>query len=438
MAEENKTAAASQEQVQNDDDVVTPFEINAKDDTGIDYDKLIDKYGCFPITPELIARIERAIGEKCHRFIRRGIFFCQRDIEQILDAYENKKPFYLYTGRGPSADALHMGHCIPFIFTQWLQRVFDVPLVIQITDDEKYIYKPEIELDGPKGSIAMGLQNVKDILAFGFNPDKTFIFSDCGYIGHMYQNVIRVQKHVNYSQIKGIFGFKAEDNVGKFAFPPVQAVPAFSNTFPHIFGKGHFPCLIPAAIDQDPYFRMTRDIAQKLKYKKPASIYSTFFPALQGKKSKMSSSDPNSSVLVSDKPEDIKKKINKYAKTGGGQTVEEHRANGCDLEVDVPFQYLTFFMEDDDLLEDIRVKYAKGDLLSGEVKMQLIKIIQAFVVELQTARKKVTDADVEHFMSIRPIEKMPTKWLAAKASSAVEAGVTLFSDSVGNMQTASV
>ena len=69
-----------------------------------------------------------------------------------MDAYENRKPFYLYTGRGPSADALHMGHCVPFIFTQWLQRVFDVPLVIQITDDEKYIYKQEIELDGPKGS----------------------------------------------------------------------------------------------------------------------------------------------------------------------------------------------------------------------------------------------------------------------------------------------
>mmetsp|Transcript_31336 Transcript_31336/g.41495 ORF Transcript_31336/g.41495 Transcript_31336/m.41495 type:complete len:197 (-) Transcript_31336:1093-1683(-) len=193
-----------------------------------------------------------------------------------------------------------MGHCVPFIFTQWLQRVFDVPLVIQITDDEKYIYKQEIELDGPKGSIQMGRDNVKDILAFGFDPEKTFIFSDVEYIGHMYQNVIRVQKHVNYSQIKGIFGFQPEDNVGKFAFPPVQAVPAFSNTFPHIFGTGHFPCLIPAAIDQDPYFRMTRDIAQKLKYKKPASIYSTFFPALQGKKTKMSSSVGTSSILVSD------------------------------------------------------------------------------------------------------------------------------------------
>jgi len=258
----------------------------------------------------------------------------------------------------------------------------------------------------------MGRANVKDILAFGFNPAKTFIFSDVDYIGHMYPNVIRVQKHVNYSQIKGIFGFQPEDNVGKFAFPPVQAVPAFSNTFPHIFGTGHFPCLIPAAIDQDPYFRMTRDIAQKLKYKKPASIYSTFFPALQGKKSKMSSSDPNSSILVSDKPEDIKRKINKYAKTGGGQTVEEHRANGCDLSVDVPYQYLTFFLEDDAQLEDIRVKYAKGDLLSGEVKALLIKTMQDFVKQLQEARKKVTDADVAYFMTIRKIEKMPTKWLA--------------------------
>ena len=383
MVEEVKHVEAEEAGEGGDGDTVTPWNIEAKDDTGIDYDKLIDKYGCFPITPELIERLERAIGEKAHRFIRRGIFFCQRDIEQILDAYEKRQPFYLYTGRGPSADALHMGHCIPFIFTQWLQRVFDVPLVIQITDDEKYIYKQEIELDGKYGSYNMGKMNVKDILAFGFNPQKTFIFSDMDYIKYMYPNIIRTQKHVNYSQIKGIFGFKEADNIGKFAFPPVQAVPSFSNTFPHIFGNGNYPCLIPAAIDQDPYFRMTRDIAQKLKYRKPASIYSTFFPALQGKKTKMSSSDVNSGILVSDTPEDIKRKINKYAKTGGGQTVEEHRANGCNLEVDVPYQYLTFFLEDDEKLEDIRVRYGSGELLSGEVKAELIKVMQEFVKGLQ-------------------------------------------------------
>jgi tryptophanyl-tRNA synthetase len=194
-----------------------------------------------------------------------------------------------------------LGHTIPFLFTKYLQDAFDVPLVIQITDDEKYIYRPECELDGPKGTIAMGISNIKDIIAFGFDPAKTFIFSDVEYIKYLYPNVIRVQKHVNFNQIKGIFGFNESDNVGKFAFPPVQAAPAFSNSFPHIFGtRKNVPCLIPAAIDQDPYFRMTRDVAQKLKYAKPASIYSTFFPALQGKKTKMSSSDINSGILLTD------------------------------------------------------------------------------------------------------------------------------------------
>ena len=154
----------------------------------------------------------------------------------------------------------------------------------------------------------------------------------------------------------------------------------------------------------------------------------------------MSSSDPNSSILVSDTQAEIKRKINKYAKTGGGQSVEEHRANGCDLSVDVPFQYLTFFLEDDDRLEEIRVKYGKGELLSGEVKMELIKLMQDFTKSLQDARKKVTNKDVEFFMSVRKIEKMPKKWLAAGAGgpAPAEAGVTLYTDRPCNMQTASV
>lgn len=70
---------------------------------------------------------------------------------------------------------------------------------------------------------------------------------------------------------------------------------------------------------------------------KPCSIYSSFFPALQGKKSKMSSSDPTSSILLTDKPADIKKKVNKYAYSGGGATLDLHKQYGANLDVDVPF-----------------------------------------------------------------------------------------------------
>ena len=408
-AEEPKPAEEEKEEIT--EDQVGAFDIKAASDKGVDYDKLIDKYGCFKIQEEMLKKIEELTGDKAHTFLRRNIFFCQRDLQVILNSYEAKKPFYLYTGRGPSSDALHMGHCVPMIFCQYLQKAFDVPIVIQITDDEKFIYRPELELDGKKGTIEMGIANIKDIIAFGFDPEKTFIFLNTKYIGQMYSNVIKVQKHVNYNQIKGIFGFNESDNVGKFAFPPVQAVPAFSNTFEHIFGKRtNVPCLIPAAIDQDPYFRMTRDVAQKLKYQKPASIYSTFFPALQGLKSKMSSSDPNSAIFVTDTPDQIKKKINKYAFSGGQQLAEDQRRLGANLEVDVPYQWLTFFLEDDEELEDIRVKYSKGDLLTGEVKARLIKCLQDWVKAFQERRKKVTNKDVEHFMSIRKINAVPARW----------------------------
>ena len=126
---------------------------------------------------------------------------------------------------------------------------------------------------------------------------------------------------------------------------------------------------------------MTRDVAHKLKYMKPANIYSTFFPALQGKKSKMSSSDFSSTILLTDTPKMIKEKINKYAFSGGRQTVEEHRKLGADLDIDVPFQYLQFFLDDDEQLEDIRQKYSSGELLTGEVKAILVKCLTDFLKE---------------------------------------------------------
>ena len=43
--------------------------------------------------------------------------------------------------QGPSSEALHLGHLVPFMFTKWLQDAFKVPLVIQLTDDEKFLWK---------------------------------------------------------------------------------------------------------------------------------------------------------------------------------------------------------------------------------------------------------------------------------------------------------
>ena len=54
------------------------------------------------------------------------------DLVELLDAFERGERFYLYTGRGPSSEALHLGHLVPFQFTKWLQDAFNAPLVIQV------------------------------------------------------------------------------------------------------------------------------------------------------------------------------------------------------------------------------------------------------------------------------------------------------------------
>ncbi|CAG5126232.1 unnamed protein product [Candidula unifasciata] len=386
------------------DDFVDPWNVHTSSATGIDYAKLIVRFGSSKIDDELVARIEKVTGKPAHHFLKRGIFFSHREMNRILDLYEQKKPFYLYTGRGPSSEAMHLGHLVPFVFTKWLQETFDVPLVIQMTDDEKYLWK-DLTIEEVQ---RVALENVKDIISLGFDIEKTFIFCDFTYIGQcpdFYRTIIKIQKHVTFNQVKGIFGFGESDNIGKIAFPAVQAAPSFSSAFPQIFnGKKDLPCLIPCAIDQDPYFRMTRDVAPRLNLQKPALIHSVFFPALQGATSKMSASDPNSSIFLTDTPSQIKNKVNKYAFSGGQATVEEHKEKGGNCDVDVSFQYLRFFLEDDEKLEKIRKDYSSGELLTGFLKKELITVLQEIVQQIQERRKTVTDEIAHQFMAPRKLK----------------------------------
>jgi len=385
------------------EDEVNPWDVQATSNKGIDYEKLIVRFGSQKIDEVLLARFEKVTGKKPHHLLRRGIFFSHRDLTFILDQVEKGNKFFLYTGRGPSSEAMHLGHLIPFLFTKWLQEVFDVPLVIQLTDDEKFFFK-DLKMEETR---RLGWENAKDIIALGFDVNKTFIFADLTFMGQcpeFYQNVVRIQKCVTYNQVKGIFGFDDSSPIGKIAFPAIQAAPSFSSSFPFIFGSSkNVPCLIPCAIDQDPYFRMTRDVAHRMGYIKPALLHSSFFPALQGAQTKMSASDANSSIFLTDTAKELKNKINKYAFSGGQATVEEHKEKGGDTDVDISFQYLKFFLDDDERLEKIRKDYRSGELLSGFLKKELIEILQPLVAEHQKKRVLVTDQVITQFMTPRKL-----------------------------------
>ena len=355
-----------------DEFVVTPWNVEGD----IDYEKLTKQFGTQKISPEILSKIKQITGED-HFMLRRGIFFSHRDLNIILENFEKGKKFFLYTGRGPSGNT-HIGHLVPWVFAKWLQDKFDVNIYFQLTDDEKFYTKSDLTLED---TTKFALENALDFIALGFNPEKTKIIINTLDIKKLYPIAAQVAKKINFSNTKAVFGFTNETNIGMIFYTSLQSAPCF------IENK---PVLIPLGVDQDPHFRITRDVAPKIDKPKPALIHNIMIPSLLGPGGKMSASDEKSTIYTTDSPEAVKKKINKHAFSGGQTNVDEHRKIGGNPDIDVSYQYLRIFFEpDDNKLKKIYDDYKSGKMLTGELKAILIEKINNFLSIHQEKREQV-------------------------------------------------
>lgn len=360
--------------MEKDDFKVTPWEVTGD----VDYDKLVSRFGTSYLTDDLISRMP---GGRENMFLRRKIFYSHRDIGWLLDSYERGNPFYLYTGRGPSSGT-HLGHMLPWIFTRQLQEMFDVHLYFQMTDDEKFLFKEQLTLDDTRRAT---LDNMLDIIAVGFDPARTRIIVDTRDISHLYNIALRVSKKVTFSTAKAVFGFKNSTNIGSIFYTAIQSAPAFLGS--DIAGT-NVPCLIPCGIDQDPHFRITRDVAPLLGYNKPALIHGKMLPGLSG--GKMSSSG-NAAIYTTDSDAEIRKKV-MNAFTGGRSTVEEQRRLGADPDICPVYHHYEFLLEpSDEALGRIYSDCRSGALLCGDCKKHLLSKILPFMQKHRENREKARD-----------------------------------------------
>lgn len=359
-----------------EDFVVTPWEVRGP----IDYDRLITQFGTERITPEILERIRRHTRE-LHPMLRRGIFYSHRDLNWILDAYDRGSPFALYTGRGPSS-GIHIGHLLPWFFTKWLQEKFKATLYFQITDDEKYLFR---DFDDLEAATKVGYENILDIIAMGFDPKRTRIFLDTEYIHHLYPLAVEAAKRITFSTTQAVFGFENSNNIGEIFYTSIQAAPAF---LPSVDAGHEVPVLIPCGIDQDPHFRIARDVAPRLGFAKPALIHNKLLPSLVGPGGKMSASIPESSIFTTDPVEVARKKI-LNAFTGGRATVEEQRRLGANPYICSVFANYEYVFEPDDAhLAEVERTCKSGERLCGDCKLELWGKVEAFLRRHQEARAK--------------------------------------------------
>ncbi len=355
---------------------VTPYEVKGR----IDYDRLREQFGTQELTAELREELRTMAGGTLHPLIERGIYYSHRDLSALLREHRNGQRFFLYSGRGPSGP-LHLSHLVPFELCQWIQEKFDVPMYIQITDDEKFWARPQLSREE---TVAWGRENLLDILAVGFDPKRTRVFFDSRSIAALYPLAIRVARRIPYSTVKAVFGFPPSANIGLVFYTALQTVPCF---YPSWEAGRSVPCLIPCGIDQDPHFRVTRDIAESLGYPKPALLHSQMVPGLlgEGVMSTTGGAEENA-LFLNDPPKTVERKLRR-AFTGGRSSVEEQRRLGATPEIcSIWALWKTRFADTPEKFEQITRDCRSGALLCGDCKGELIERVHGFYRAHEAAR----------------------------------------------------
>jgi len=369
--------------------VFNPWEVSGK----VDYEKLMDEFGI-----KALKNLPDIFNENV--LFRRKIIFAHRDIQRILECIKEKKPFVMMTGLMPTGK-FHIGHMIlaqQFIFYQKL----GAKIYIAVADLEAYNARNQSLEESRKiaeeyisNYVALGLDLKKCDIYFQSERSKDAEKSNVYY---RLQNLL--SRHASFNEFKAVYG---EISPGKMLSVLLQASDMLHPQLKEFEGskdnKG-IPVLVPVGIDQDPHLRLARDISKRInnyskeKFIQLSSTYHFFMPGLSG--GKMSSSDANSYIALSDSASEVKNKINKYAFSGGRDTLEEHKKKGGNPDVDVSFQYLKFFFEDNDKkLAEIEKDYRSGKLTTGELKKYTIEKINNFLKEHQerqkNAKRKIPD-----------------------------------------------
>ncbi|MFH0955238.1 MAG: tryptophan--tRNA ligase [Candidatus Micrarchaeota archaeon] len=339
-----------------------------------DNQKLVDRFGA--------QRIQDLSDVPDFYTFKNGLIFSHRDFDTFYAGLKKGKRSAIVSGFNASG-TMHIGHKAVFDTNLFFQKKYGLPVFIPISDDESYVSgKVESQEDALKNS----MQLAKEMLAYGFDPQKTYIVIDQIYTT-IYNLAIKLSKRLTVSEVRATYGYRMENNPGLFFYPCIQAahilLPLESFNFEQI--------LVPIGPDEDSHIRICRDLAGRFGYAKPAVLHVAFMPGTDG--SKMSKSR-NNMINLQDDEKIIRKRVSK-AFSGGAITVEEHRKNGGDPTKDISFFYLSKYFLNQNEANNLASKYQNGELLSGEMKKMLADKLVEFTTQFKKNLSQITEQEIK-------------------------------------------
>ncbi len=312
----------------------------------------------FPFAPNMdfgLLPLDDSLSEKLSFLpsTLRGLIEYQRGLSDFDPA--NPENYMLYTGRGPSQGSFHIGHLPGIQLIKAMQVFLGSKIFFMISDDEK-IFRDDIDQTKMAENVAHTLTQLANL---GLTEENThYHINSQGISAEHYGILIHLLRMTNINTLNNVFGEKT--NVGEYFYPLYQILPCF-------LGK---QCIVIAGKDQDPFFRLARDLARRMGHKPPILLYTKSVPGLDGTE-KMSTSVPTSlPIFLTDTPAIVKSKIAKVEKVGAG-SLDELFEYGANLEQDTLYQLLQIFEPDVDRLAMITRAYTTGYTADAEEVQQL-------------------------------------------------------------------
>ena len=311
-----------------------------------------------------------------HYLVKRGLIIAERDFSKISDAIKNKKKFLQLTGIASTGD-LHLGHKVDVDFFR-LFKELGAKGKFCVCDIDGYVSRPKIPNISTAKEIAV--KNIADVLSLGLEEDDIYVQSKKEQ--EYYQLSFEISKKITHNMFEAIYGHV---DLGKVSAVLLQIADILHVQLPFMYGKA--PSITGIGLEQDPHARITRDVAKRIDYKveMPSFFYFIHQSGLK-EGSKMSSSEPDTAIFLSDSENEIKRKINRSF-TGGKESLELQKEEGGNPDICKVFEIFRFHNPDEEFLQKTKKDCKSGELLCGQCKKNCITFLQEFLIEHQKRYK---------------------------------------------------
>jgi tryptophanyl-tRNA synthetase len=404
----------------------------------IDTRRLFDDFGIEPVDPLL------DLLPEVPAFMRRGIIVGHRNYRPIAEAIRDHRPFHVLTGFMPSGHP-HLGHLLVMREVVWHVRQGGHGM-ITIADREAHAVRGLSWEDCDR----YGREYLNALYALGYTGEAYFQSRN----DRLKDLAFEAATRVNFSELAAIYGFGAETTLAHAMSVITQVADIL---YPQVAGEPA-PTIVPVGLDQDPHIRLTRDVANGLRFftvedrgdhvsvrakNAPAGALEAVAKALPGSKryeghvdvrgvahgdvaelvrrverefggfgfylpsatyhtfmpglqgGKMSSSVPDSRFGFGEPSAAVRKKVMR-ALTGGRATLEEQQRLGGEPERCTLYELNRFHMCDDDAaLAELRRRCMAGEITCGACKRETADRVEAFLADFRERMDEVAHLAAE-------------------------------------------